>query len=103
MTIGDLYDKLDWSRADKSLAGWNKSHGEENMCMDAQETRRRRCIVIHNALTAGDAERRQFCIRSLMGAGVWGQIENILEANSDSKPEEPDNSDRGIASTEGVA
>ena len=81
MTLKNLYDMLDWTQADKSLAGWNKTHGEEHIGMGLEEVRYRRCIILHNALHADSPERRQFCIKSLMGAGVWDQIESILGRN----------------------
>lgn len=74
MTLGELYDKLDWTIADRALSGWNKLHGEEMFSMDADDVRRRRCQVIHRALYAEDDKARAFCIRSLQGAGVWGQV-----------------------------
>lgn len=78
MTLGELHDRLDWTQADKSLAGWNKLHGEEMFSMDAEEVRRRRCQVIHRALYADDDEARAFCIKSLMGVGVWGQVLELM-------------------------
>lgn len=77
MTLGDLYSRIDWSKADE--AGL-ETQGDSEYDVDGEFKRRYRLTLLEQGLF-GEKDHKDTARTLLSEVGVWGQVAELLRSD----------------------